>query len=92
MANMATVKKKKTTKKVIQLKQYMVSGAKPNAKDIEIVLLVLATSPIRAAEFFRQKFPGYNIWGSCTQVAQSEFNENDIPNIPDNRRFFLLKK
>lgn len=85
------MKKTKKPKKVIQLKQYMVGGALPGADKIEKILLVLATSPVRAAEYFRKKYPGYNIWGSCTQVACSNYDETDLPNIPKNILEYVLQ-
>ena len=73
--------KKKTNKqkKVVALKQYMVSGAKLGAQQIEITYLILATSPVKAAQYFKDKHPDMQIWGACSKVANSTHTEDDIP-------------
>ena len=57
----------------------MVSGAKPGAQQIEITYLILATSPVKAAQHFKDKHPDMQIWGACTKVADSTHTEDDIP-------------
>lgn len=64
-------------KKIIYLKQYLVSGAQQKSKEIQKAAFILHTCPKLANEEFKRKFPDYIIWNT-TVTAESQMTKEDL--------------
>lgn len=68
-----TGKKKKT----VMLRQYVVQGSPPGAQRPRTAAAILGTCPKTAAEEFRRRFPGRQVW-LVVQAAESDLTKDDL--------------
>lgn len=64
-------------KKQVTLKQYLVSGAPPEAQKVRKAAFIMHTCPKLANEEFLRKFPDCRIW-STSVTAESSMTKEDM--------------
>ena len=91
---MKNKKQESKPKKIIYLKQYLVSGAQQKSEEIQKAAFILHTCPKLANEEFKRKFPGYIIWHT-TVTAESQMTKDDLEKYDfwkEHKNWILINK